>query len=138
MRAGNVYVEKRLGLRIDKVGHLNKEIWDPRPHQGRGGRGTIAEAVWKLKLVWDHAGSGTVRSRDIHQQVGRAEKRLANLNEVEAGRLGLANESLIRSMRQCREGLEADEARTALERGRKVAADLRETRSSGARSRRLE
>ena len=138
MRAGNTYVEKRLGLRIDKAGQQNTEIWDPRPHQGRGGKGTIAEAVWKLKLVWDHAGSGTVRSRDINQQVGRAEKRLAKLNEVEAGRLLLANESLSHTMRQCREGVEAVEARKALDRGRTVAADLRETRSSKAKSRQLE
>ena len=34
--------------------------------------------------------------------------------------------------------MEAVEARKALERGRTVAADLRETRSSGAKARRLE
>ncbi len=61
-------------------------MWDYRPHEGRGGKGTIAQAVWKLKVVWDHAGTDTVRSLDIHQQIGRAEKRLDKLNAVEAER----------------------------------------------------
>ena len=76
-------------------------MWDHRPHEGRGGKGTIAQAVWKLKVVWDHAGTGTVRSRDIHQQIGRAEKRLEKLNVVEAERLAKAGVVLDRAIRSC-------------------------------------
>ncbi len=54
------------------------------------------QVVWKLKVVWDHAGTGTVRSRSIHQQIERAEKRLSKLNTVEATRLAGANIALKR------------------------------------------
>ncbi len=68
-RPGNAYVARRLGVR--KVeGASAQEVWDRRPHEGRGGKGTIAQAVWKLMVAWDHAGTGTVRCRDIHQQIG--------------------------------------------------------------------
>ncbi len=85
-RTGNAYVARRLGGRQVEGASL-QEAWDHRLHEGRGGKGTIAQAVWKLKVVWDHAGTGTVRRRDIHQQISRAEKRLAKLNIVEAARL---------------------------------------------------
>ncbi len=78
-----------------------QEVWDHRPHEGRDGKGTIAQAVWKLKVVWDHAGTGTVRSRDIHQQISRAEKRLAKLNIVEAARLTQAGAVLSTAIRSC-------------------------------------
>ncbi len=61
----------------------------------------MTQAVWKLKVVWDHAGTGTVRSRTIHQQIGRAEKRLSKLNTVEATRLAGANIALKKVMRTC-------------------------------------
>ena len=56
----------------------------------------MAQAVWKLKVVWDHAGTGSVRSRNIHQQIEPAEKRLGKLNAVEAARLAGVNDSLKR------------------------------------------
>ena len=99
-RAGNAYVARRLGARrVEGASHT--EVWDHRPHEGRGGKGTIAQAVWKLKVVWDHAGTGTVRSRDIHQQIGRAEKRREKLNVVEAERLAKAGVVLDRAIRSC-------------------------------------
>ena len=69
--------------------------------RGGGGKGTIAQAVWKLKVVLDHAGTGTVRSRDIHQQIGRAEKRLDKLNVVEAERLAKEGIDLAQAIRSC-------------------------------------
>jgi hypothetical protein len=73
----------------------------------------MAQAVWKLKVVWDHAGTGTVRSRNIHQQIERAEKRLCKLNTVEATRLAGANDALKRVMRTCRGGGELNQAAKA-------------------------
>ena len=89
-RAGNSYVARRSAAREEGLAHGLTEIWDPRPHAGRGGQGDIVQNVWKLKLVWDHAGTGTVRSRPIHQQIERAEARLDKLNAVEATRLEAA------------------------------------------------
>jgi hypothetical protein len=81
----------QLAAREEAPAHGLTEIWDPRPHAGRGGQGDIVQNVWKLKLVWDHAGTGTVRSRPIHQQIERAESRLNKLNAVEAARLEAAS-----------------------------------------------
>ncbi len=64
-RAGNAYVAHRLGVR-QVEGASRTEVWDHRPHEGRGDKGTIAQAVCKLKVVWDRTGTGAVRSRDIH------------------------------------------------------------------------
>jgi hypothetical protein len=44
--------------------------------------------------VWDHAGTGTVRRRPIHQQIERAETRLDKLNAVEAARLEASSKAL--------------------------------------------
>ncbi len=90
-RAGNSYVARRLAAREEASAHGLTEIWDPRPHAGRGGQGDIVQNVWKLKLVWDHAGTGTVRSRPIHQQIERVETRLDKLNAVESARLEAAS-----------------------------------------------
>ena len=79
----------------------------------------MAQAVWKLKVVWDHAGTGSVRSRNIHQQIERAEKRLGKLNAVEAARLAGVNDSLKRAMRSCRGGGELTQAANAI-----VAGDV--------------
>ena len=87
----------------------------------------MAQAVWKLKVVWDHAGTGTVRSRDIHQQIERAEKRLCKLNTVEATRLAGANDSLKRVMRICRGGGEMTQAAKAIETGASVTQQLEPT-----------
>jgi hypothetical protein len=80
------------------------------------GKGTMTQAVWKLKVVWDHVGTGTVRSRNIHQQIERAEKRLSKLNTVEATRrTGGANDALKRAMRTCSGGGEITQAAQAIE-----------------------
>ena len=47
-RAGNAYVARRLGER-QVEGASRTEVWDHRPHEGRGGKGSITQAVWKLK-----------------------------------------------------------------------------------------
>ena len=122
-RAGTAYVARRLGER-KVVGASRTEVWDHRPHEGRGGKGTIAQAVWKLKVVWDHAGTGTVRSRDIHQQIGRAEKRLAKLNEVEANRLAQAGVVLDKAIRSCKGGDALGRAKSAAEEGARVGEQL--------------
>ncbi len=93
-RAGNSYVARRLAARDEAPAHGLTEIRDRRPHAGRGGQGDIVQNVWKLKLVWDHAGTGTVRSRPIHQQIERAETRLDKHNAVEAARLEAASNAL--------------------------------------------
>ncbi len=80
-RAGNAYVARRLGVR-QVEGASRTEVWDHRRHEGRGGKGTIAQAVWKLKVAWDHAGMGTISSRDINQQIGGSKQRLEKLNTV--------------------------------------------------------
>ncbi len=103
------------------------EVWDSRPHAGKGGKGTMTQAVWKLKVVWDHAGTGTVRSRNIHQQIVRAEKRLSKLNTVEATRLAGANIALKKVMRTCRGGGEMTQAAQAIETGALIAQQLQPT-----------
>ncbi len=81
----------------------------------------MAQAVWILKVVWDHAGTGTVRSRrDIHKQIERAEKRLSKLNTVKASRLAVANESLKRAMRSYRGGGKMTQAAKAINTGEHV------------------
>ena len=87
----------------------------------------MAQAVWKLKVVWDHAGTGSVRSRNIHQQIERAEKRLGKLNDVEATRLAGVNDSLKRAMRSCRGGGEMTQAANAIEAGVAVTQQLEST-----------
>ena len=88
----------------------------------------MTQAVWKLKVVWDHAGTGTVRSRTIHQQIGRAEeKRLSKLNTVEATRLAGANIALKKVMRTCSGGGEITRAAQAIVTGALVAQDLQPT-----------
>ena len=74
--------------------------------------------------VWDHAGTCSVRSRDIHQQIGRAEKRLHKLNAVEAFRLEVANTTLTRAMRACRGAEEGAEAARAVQEGARVGQQL--------------
>jgi hypothetical protein len=102
-----------------------QEVWDHRPHEGRGGKGTIAQAVWKLKVVWDHAGTGTVRSRDIHLQISRAEKCLAKLNLVEAARLTQAGVVLSTAIRSCQRQEGVGEAMlVAEEEGARVGTHL--------------
>ena len=123
VRAGNAYVARRLGARQVEGASL-QEVWDHRPHEGRGGKGTIAQAVWKLKVVWDHAGTGTVRSRDIHQQISRAEKRLAKLNLVEAARLTQAGLVLSTAIRSCQGQDGVGEAMMAAEEGARVGTHL--------------
>ncbi len=78
-------------------------------------------------MVWDHAGTGTVRSRNIHQQIERAEKRLSKLNTVEATRLAGANDALKRAMRTCRGGGEMNQAAKAIETGALVTQQLEPT-----------
>jgi hypothetical protein len=87
----------------------------------------MTQAVWKLKVVWDHAGTGTVRSRNIHQQIERAEKRLSKLNTVEATRLAGANIALKKVMRTCSGGGEMTRAAQAIETGALVAQQLQPT-----------
>ncbi len=89
----------------------------------------MAQAVWKLKVVWDHAGTDTVRSRNIHQrqQIERAEKRLCKLNTVEATRLAGATDALKRVMRTCRGGGELNQAAKAIETGALVTQQLEPT-----------
>ncbi len=101
-----------------------QEVWDRRPHEGRGGEGTIAQAVWKLKMAWDHAGTGTVRSRDIHQQIGRAEKRLSKLNMVEAARLTQAGVVLATAIRSCQGQEGVEEAIVVAKEGARVGKQL--------------
>jgi hypothetical protein len=104
IRAGHDYVHRRLVSQRDQLGAGPTEVWDSRPHAGKGGKGTMTQAVWKLKVVWDHAGTGTVRSRTIHQQIERAEKRLSKLNTVEATRLAGENTALKKAMCTCSGG----------------------------------
>jgi hypothetical protein len=129
-RAGNAYVARRLGARQVEGASL-QEVWDHRPHEGRGGKGTIAQAVWKLKVVWDHAGTGTVRSRDIHQQISRAEKRLEKLNVVEAARLTQAGAVLSTAIRSCQGQEEVGEAMMAAEEGVRGGTHLAVVRVAG-------
>ena len=91
---------------------------------GGTGKGTISEAVWKLKLVWDHAGTGSVKGRGLTQQIDRAEKRLGKLNAVEAQRLKLASAGLEKAMRACKGAAEIVEAADAVEEGRRVGHQL--------------
>ncbi len=68
-----------------------------------------------------------VRSRNIHQQIERAEKRLSKLNTVEATRLAGANIALKKVMRTCRGGVELTQAAKAIETGAVVAQQLQPT-----------
>ncbi len=87
----------------------------------------MTQAVWKPKVVWDHAGTGTVRSRTIHQQIERAEKRFSKLNTVEATRLAGANTALKKVMRTCSGGGEMTRAAQAIETGAVAAQQLQPT-----------
>ena len=75
-------------------------------------------------MVWDHAGTGTVRSRDIHQQIGRAEKRLEKLNIVEAARLTQAGTVRATATRSCQEQEGVGEAKLVAEEGARVGKQL--------------
>ncbi len=75
-------------------------------------------------MVWDHAGTGTVRSRDIHQQIGRAEKRLEKLNIVEAARLAQAGAVLATAIHSCQGQEGVGEAKLFAEEGARVGKQL--------------
>ncbi len=48
IRAGHNFVHRRLVSQRDHRWAGPTEIWDARPHAGKGGKGTMAQAVWKL------------------------------------------------------------------------------------------
>ncbi len=77
-----------------------------------------------MKVVWDHAGTGTVRSRDIRQQIGRAEKRLEKLNTVEADHLAQAGAVLATAIRSCKGQAGVGEAKLVAEEGARVGKQL--------------
>ena len=82
-------------------------------------------------MVWDHAGTGTVRSRDIHQQIGRAEKRLGKLNQVEADRLAHAGVRLAKAIRSCKGVEGVGDATMVAEEGARVGKQLAEASADG-------
>ncbi len=74
---------------------------------------------------------------DIHQQIGKAEKRLEKLNTVEGGRLAQAGVVSAKAIRSCKGAEGVGEAKSAAEEGARVGEQLTKAASSEGRQERV-